>query len=103
MKAVISFDRVGDILDELKRQEVKGAELCLVGWNQKGHDGRWPQVFPVEEALGGEAKLRSVIQKAKGMGYPIVGHANHIDAYLIADCWDAEYNPQGARRHAPAQ
>jgi hypothetical protein len=43
----------------------KRAQLCLVGWNQKGHDGRWPQIFPVEEALGGEEKLRRLIRKAR--------------------------------------
>lgn len=91
IKAVVTFDRVGDILDEFKRQGVGGAEICLVGWNQKGHDGRWPQVFPVEEGLGGEAKLRKVIKKARDMGYQIVAHGNHLDAYLIADCWDGEY------------
>lgn len=98
MKAVVTFDRVGEILDEFKRQGVAAAEVCLVGWNQKGHDGRWPQVFPVEEALGGEKRLRALIQKARGMGYQIVAHANHRDAYLVADCWDAEYvvkNPDG--------
>jgi hypothetical protein len=91
MRVMVTFDRVGDILDEFQRQGVDAAEICLVGWNQKGHDGCWPQIFPVEESLGGEAKLRAVIKKAQQMGYQIVGHANHIDAYLIADCWDAEY------------
>ena len=98
MKAMVTFDRVGDIVDEFKKQGVAGAEICLVGWNQKGHDGRWPQIFPVEEGLGGEDRLRAVIKKAQGMGYQIVGHGNHYDAYLIADCWDAEYickNPDG--------
>jgi hypothetical protein len=98
MHVAVTFDRVGEIVDEFKRQEVKGAEICLVGWNQKGHDGRWPQIFPVEESLGGEQKLRDVIKKAQGAGYQIVGHGNHYDAYLIADCWDGEYickNPDG--------
>ena len=91
MRAVVTFDRVGDIVDEFKRQGVAGAEICLVGWNQKGHDGRWPQIYPVEEGLGGEDKLRAVITKTQGLGYQIVGHGNHYDAYLIADCWDGEY------------
>jgi hypothetical protein len=98
MHVAVSFDRVGDIVDEFKRQGVAGAEICLVGWNQKGHDGRWPQIFPVEEGLGGEAKLCAAIKKAQGLGYQIVGHGNYYDAYLIADCWDGEYilrNPDG--------
>lgn len=102
MKAMVTFDRVGDIADEFKKQGVSGAEICLVGWNQKGHDGRWPQIFPVEEGLGGEAKLRAVIKKTQGLGYQIVGHGNHLDAYKIADCWDGEYirkNPDGTLPH----
>lgn len=88
MKAVVTFDRVGDILDAFHRAGIKRAEFCLVGWNQKGHDGRWPQIFPVEESLGGETKLRAVIKKAKKLGYQIVGHSNSSDGYSIADCWD---------------
>ncbi len=87
MKVAVTFDRVGDILDALKKAGVKHAELCLVGWNQKGHDGRWPQIFPVEEGLGGEAKLRKLIKKAQRMGFQIVGHTNSSDGYSIADSW----------------
>ena len=39
VKVACDFDRVGDILEELKRQGVDKAEICLVGWNVKGHDG----------------------------------------------------------------
>ncbi len=91
MKVAVTFDRVGDILDELKRQGIERAEICLVGWNQKGHDGRFPELFPVEEQLGGEAKLRALIKKAQSMGFQIVCHNNSYDAYMIADTWDAEY------------
>jgi hypothetical protein len=102
MHVAVTFDRVGDIAGEFKKQGVGGAEICLVGWNQKGHDGRWPQIFPVEEGLGGEAKLRAVIKKTQGLGYQIVGHGNHLDAYKVADCWDGEYirkNPDGTLPH----
>ena len=88
MKVVVTFDRVCDILDSFKKAGIKRAEFCLVGWNQKGHDGRWPQIFPVEEALGGEAKLRALTKKANRMGYKIVGHTNSSDGYSIAEGWD---------------
>ncbi len=91
MKVAVSFDRVGEILDEFKRQSVDRAEICLVGWNQKGHDGRFPDHFPVEESLGGEVKLRQLIKKAQDMGFQIVCHNNSEDAYMIANSWDAEY------------
>lgn len=90
MHVACDFDRVGDILDELKRQGVEKAEICLVGWNIKGHDGRWPQAFPVSEELGGEEKLRSLIRKAQRMGYQITCHTNSTDQYEIADCYNME-------------
>lgn len=91
IKIAVTFDRVGDLLDMLKKQGVRQAEICLVGWNRKGHDGRYPQLFPVEEQLGGEKKLRQLIKKAQDMGYQIVGHTNSTDAYHISEVWDEEY------------
>lgn len=91
MKVAVTFDRVGDVLDKLKEQGVGQAEICLVGWNRKGHDGRYPQLFPVEEQLGGEHKLRHLITKAQDMGYQIVGHTNSTDAYRISEVWDEQY------------
>jgi len=99
MKVAVTFDRVGRILDEFRRQGVDRAQVCLVGWNRKGHDGRYPQILPVEEALGGEARLRALIGKAQAMGYQIVCHNNHSDAYRVSEAWDEEYvirNPDGS-------
>lgn len=91
VKPVITFDRFKEIADAFKRQGIGGAEFCLVGWNVGGHDGRWPQVFPVEPSLGGEAKLKGAVRHAQDLGYHVVAHCNHRDAYLIADSWDAEF------------
>ena len=91
LKTVVTFARVADIVHELKRQGVGKAELCLVGWNLGGHDGRWPQAFPVEPALGGEDGLRACIREARDAGYLIVPHGNFRDAYRIAENWDIEY------------
>ena len=96
VKQVVTFDRVQDIVRELKKQGVGKAELCLVGWNVGGHDGRWPQIFPVEPSLGGEARLRELIKMTQANGYQIVPHGNWRDAYLIADCWDAEWTVKNA-------
>ena len=90
-KVAVTFDRVSDIVREMKRQGVGKAELCLVGWNVGGHDGRWPQSFPVEPALGGEAKLRTCIRDALACGYLIVPHGNFRDCYRIAEGFDLEY------------
>ena len=88
MHVACTFARVRDIADELKRQGVQKANLCLVGWNIKGHDGRWPQIFPVEESLGGEEELKRTIAHVQSLGYMITCHTNSSDAYEIADCFD---------------
>lgn len=91
MYAACSFDRAAELVDEFKRQGIEHTEFCLVGWNKSGHDGRFPQIFPVEPALGGEEGLRSLIKHAQEMGYTIVCHDDATAAYRIADCWDEEY------------
>ena len=91
MHVACTFDRVYQLADEMKRQGVANAELCLVGWNYGGHDGRFPQLFPVDPRLGGEEKLRRLIQHTQEIGYSIVCHDDATAAYRIADCWDEEY------------
>ena len=85
MKVACTFDRVCDIIDELKRQGVDKAQICLVGWNKSGHDGRYPDMFPVEEKLGGEERLLNLVQYAKKNGYQIVCHTNSTDCYSISE------------------
>lgn len=87
MHVACTFDRVKDLVDELKAQGVKKAEICLVGWNVSGHDGRWPDAFPVEEKLGGEKKLKELIKYAQDNGYLIVCHSNSTDCYNISKKW----------------
>ena len=85
-----SFRRVMDLIDEMKRQGIERAELCLVGWNVKGHDGRWPETFPACEEAGGDADLAALIDYAKASGYTIAPHTNCVDAYEIAENYDPE-------------
>lgn len=90
MITACTFERVEEILDEMKSQGIDKAEICLVGWNTKGHDGRWPQCFPVEEDLGGEKGLRKLINKAQKMGYQIVCHTNSTDTYEVSQMWNQD-------------
>ena len=58
LHVAITFDRAKEILKRCREKGLKHAEFCLVGWNKGGHDGAFPDLFPVEEAFGGEKKLR---------------------------------------------
>ena len=91
MHVACTFDRIGDIADEFKKQGIDTAEFCLVGWNYGGHDGRFPQILPVDPRLGGEERMRELITKVKELGYGIVCHDDATAAYTLADCFDEEY------------
>lgn len=90
MKVAVTFDRVSEFAHALKTAGVERVEICLVGWNRKGHDGRYPQLFPVEPELGGEAGLKKLIADVQSLGYRIVCHNNHSDAYTVAECWSPD-------------
>ena len=91
LKTVVPFARVTELARACRSAGVAQAEFCLVGWNKGGHDGAYPQLFPVEPALGGETALKQCVKDVQSLGYQIVAHGNHRDAYMIADSWDAEY------------
>ena len=80
----ITFKRAGEIIDRLHEEGVEHADICLVGWNIGGHDGRFPDLFPPEPLLGTEEDLKALIRKAKDYGYLIAGHANVLDSYTIS-------------------
>jgi len=105
LRIFCDFARVRDILDEFHRQGIKNTEFCLVGWNHGGHDGRYPQVFPVEPKLGGEAALRKTIKHGQSLGYQMVAHDCYTDAYRISEDWSEEFlrkNPDGKPRKGGA-
>ena len=85
------FDRVGQLMEAYHERGIDKAEFCLVGWNVSGHDGRWPQAFPVEEKLGGEERLRALIEKGKCLGYQVTCHTNSNSAFHIAEGFDPDW------------
>ncbi len=85
-----TFESVSRLMDECKRQGIDKAEFCLVGFNKSGHDGRWPQIFPVEPLLGGEEELKKLIAHAKELGYRISCHTNSTEGYSIADSYNTD-------------
>jgi len=90
LHVALTFDRCRDILDEFKRQGIKDAEFCLVGWNRAGHDGAFPDLFPVEKAFGGEAGLVRLIGHAKDLGYLIAAHTLPPFAFSLAERYDPD-------------
>ena len=85
MHVACTFDDVIRIMESYHDHGIRKVEFCLVGWNMRGHDGRWPQIFPVEPALGGEEGLARVIKRARELGYAMTCHTNSTDGYSIAN------------------
>lgn len=86
----VTADRLKDIIDRIKCSGIKKAEICLVGVEKSGHDGRWPQFFPVEAKIGGEDKLREAVKYGQQMGYQMVVHSNNTEMYQISEDWDED-------------
>lgn len=96
-----TFDDFMRIMKKLKALGVEKAEMCSVGWNSGGFDGRFPTLFPPDPAYGGEAKMREAIACAHGLGYQIVCHVCNTDFYEISDRFSADdiaKNPDGSLR-----
>ncbi len=90
IKVFLTFAQIREIADEFAKQKVGAAEFCLVGWGNGGHDGSFPQLFPVPECFGGEAELRRTIEHVKKLGYHISLHDNCYDGYSLARNFDMD-------------
>jgi len=103
VKAMHTFDDFMRIMKDLKVQGVDKAEMCFVGFNSGGFDGRFPDIFPIEPAIGGEAKMREAVALGKEFGYQMTCHVCNTDFYKIAKRFDENdiaRNPDGSLKKA---
>ena len=94
-----TFDTSTEIMRNLKAAGIDNVKICYTGWITKGHDGRALQFFPVEEAVGGEEKMREAVALGKSLGYQMTCHTAYTGAFTISNRWDPEYiakMPDGA-------
>ena len=83
-----TLERAKAILDGMKARGVERCEVCLVGVETRGHDGRWPQLLPIEESIGGEDALKALSAYGQSLGYQMVVHTNSTEMYEISADWD---------------
>ncbi len=94
-----TFDDSINTMKTFKSLGIDNIQVCYTGWIQKGHDGRSLEIFPVEEAVGGEAKMREAVAFGKSIGYQMTCHIAYTGAFTISNCWDEEYiakHPDGS-------
>jgi hypothetical protein len=90
IRIFLTFKKLQDIFDEFHKEGIDKTEFCIVGWHSGGHDGHFPQLFPVEQAFGGEEELRKAIAHGQSLGYQIVSHDCYDDSYRISKDWSEE-------------
>ncbi|MBE6414078.1 MAG: hypothetical protein E7035_05970 [Verrucomicrobiaceae bacterium] len=83
-----TFDQSMELMKQMKSAGIDKAEICSVGWNIDGHDGPFPQYFPVEEKLGGEKKFREMLAFGNSLGYNMTCHINHHAYFTLSNRWD---------------
>ena len=91
LHVLCTFDDSIELMKKLKAASIDNVQICYTGWILKGHDGRALQFFPVEEAVGGEAKMRQAVALGKSLGYQMTCHVAYTGAFTISNRWDDEY------------
>ena len=86
--AELTFKDVDDVIAEFHKQGIDKVNFCIVGWNAGGHDGRFPDLFPVEPKCGTLDEFKAVIAHARSLGYMISAHTNLIEGYSVGERFD---------------
>ena len=96
-----TFDDAKKIMQNLKDLGMDDVEICFVGWHKDGHDGPFPDLFPVPNEFGGEEKMKEAVAFGKSLGYRMTVHTNHHNYYAHAKRFNPDYtnkNPDGSLR-----
>ncbi|MBE6413305.1 MAG: hypothetical protein E7035_01975 [Verrucomicrobiaceae bacterium] len=84
----MDFDGFMKKMQEIYDRGMRKVEMCFVGWNIGGFDGRFPDLFPPEPKYGGEAKMKEAIAMGKRLGFQMTNHVCNTDFYRVAKRFD---------------
>ena len=86
---VMTFDEAIDRVRRLHNYTAGVHQVAyLNGWQHKGHDTGFPDVFTCNERPGGLEKCREAIQAGSKYNAVISFHDNYDDAYTNSPAWD---------------
>ena len=83
-----TFANAKDIMKRIHEAGMKDVEVCFVGWQKGGHDGPYPDLFPINKEFGGEEGMVDAIAYGKSLGFQITSHINHHDTVKSASRYD---------------
>ena len=74
-----------DFAQQLHDAGVDKATFLSAGWTSGGYDGRYPDMFPVEPAIGGEAGFKAFAKRCRDLGFQISAEVDYTEMYGPAD------------------
>ena len=80
----------GDLMQQLHDAGVDKATFLSAGWTSGGYDGRYPDMFPVEPAIGGEAGFRALAKRCRALGFQMSAEVDYTEMYGPADRFDLD-------------
>ncbi len=89
-KLCMTFDEANAALRKLSDLGVDKILTQSVGWNARGHDGLYPERFPIEPRVGGEAAFRRLIKHGNALGYHMQIHDNFMMNNLSSPAFDPD-------------
>ena len=89
----------GDMMQQLHDAGVDKATFLSAGWTSGGYDGRYPDMFPVEPAIGGEQGFRELAKRCTDLGFQMSAEVDYTEMYGPAD----RFNLDLACRYANGQ
>ena len=75
----------GDFMQQLHDAGVDKATFLSAGWTSGGYDGRYPDMFPVEPAIGGEEGFRALARRCRDLGFQMSAEVDYTEMYETAD------------------
>ena len=89
----------GDLMEQLHDAGVDKATFLSAGWTSGGYDGRYPDMFPVEPAIGGEDGFKALAKRCNDLGFQMSAEVDYTEMYGPAD----RFNIDLACRYANGQ
>ena len=74
-----------DFAQQLHDAGVDKATFLSAGWTSGGYDGRYPDMFPVEPAIGGEAGFKAFAERCNTLGFQMSAEVDYTEMYGPAD------------------
>lgn len=86
-----TFDQAIDRIRQIHNLTAGGRQIAyLNGWQHRGHDTGYPDVFTVNERVGGIDGLRRAIAAGPELNAVVSVHDNYDDAYSDSPAWDPD-------------